>query len=186
MTKYPNCGLHLGGDKNSLNLAPILQGLPKCRQIVTRNTHDNKCIDVLITNLHSLYQVPEVVAAIQPDNPRQAKPSDHLVPVAYPINGESGSVTREYHVKKVRPLPESGIRMFGQWLASEEWGEMANQSSPDEKVKHFNTLMQSKMDTFFPEKSVKMSSQDLPFINWKLKKMKRKLQRLYKKNGRRQ
>ena len=114
MTKYPNCGLHLGGDKNSLNLAPILQGLPKCRQIVTKNTHDSKCIDVLITNLHSLYQVPEVVAAIQPDNPRQAKPSDNLVPVAYPINGESGSVTREYHVKKVRPLPESGIRMFGQ------------------------------------------------------------------------
>ena len=63
---------------------------------------------------------------------------------------------------------------------------MSNQSSPDEKVKHFNTLMLSKIDTFFPEKSVKMSSQDLPFINWKLKKIKRKLQRLYKKNGRRQ
>ena len=172
--------------KNSLNLAPILQGLPKCRQIVTGNTHDNKCIDVLITNLHSLYQVPVVVAAIQPDNPRQAKPSDHLVPVAYPISGESGSVTRQYQVKTVRPLPESGIRMFGQWLASEDWLEMSNLGSPNVKVQHFNHLMQTKMNTFFPEKSVKMSSQDLPFINWKLKKMKRGLLRLYRKEGRRQ
>ena len=80
---------------------------------MTRNTHDNKCIDVLITNLHSLYQVPLVVAAIQPENPRKAKPSDHLVPVAYSISCESGSVTREYHMKTVRPLP--GIRIFGQW-----------------------------------------------------------------------
>ena len=81
---------------------------------------------------------------------------------------------------------ESGIRIFGQWLASEEWKELANQSYPNENVQHFNNTIQSKMNKYFPEKSIKMSSQDLPFKNWKLKNMKRKLQRLYRKGDRRQ
>ena len=71
---------------------------------------------------------------IQPENPRKAKPSDHLIPVAYPISCETGSVTREYHKKTVRPLPESGIIVFGQGLASEKWKELANQIYPNENV----------------------------------------------------
>ena len=103
LSKYPNCGMHLDGDRNSLNLAPILQGLPRCRQIVTKNTHDDKCLDVLITN-----QVPIICPGLQPDNPARAKPSDHLVPVAYPISGGSVAITRQYQVKTTRPLPDSG------------------------------------------------------------------------------
>ena len=53
MSRYPNSGLWVGGDKNTLNLAPILQGLPRCRQIVSGNTHDDKCLNVLIT--HSVF-----------------------------------------------------------------------------------------------------------------------------------
>ena len=57
---------------------------------------------------------------------------------------------------------------------------------PDAKEKIFSDRLSAKISEIFPEKSVKLSNQDLPFINWKLKNMKRKLQRLYKKGGRQQ
>ena len=94
LSRFPKAGLLIGGDKNSLNLAPFLQGLPGCRQIVSGYTHNNKCLDILITNLQTLYQPPIIVEAIQPDNPAKSKPSDHLVPIAYPISNQSGSVPR--------------------------------------------------------------------------------------------
>ena len=132
MTKYPKAGLIVGGDKNSLNLSPILQGLPNCRQLVTQNTHNDKCLDILITNLHTLYQPPIIVSPLQPDNPSKAKPSDHLVPILYPITGQSRSVPRHYRTKTTRPLPESGIREFGSWLAGECWEELEQKEGPNE------------------------------------------------------
>ena len=182
LTSFPKAGVFIGGDKNSLNIAPILQGLPRCRQVVTENTHGNKCIDVLITNLATLYLPPEVIPAVQPDDPTRAKPSDHLVPVMYPISGATGSVSRAYTTKTTRPLHESGLRNFGQWLVSQDWAEL--EGGPDHKMGQFNQVIQTKFNQIFPEKTFKISNEDLPFIDWKLKKMKRSLMRVYRKEGR--
>ena len=186
MSRYPNAGLYIGGDKNSLDLSPILQGLPRCRQIVAGNTHDNKCLDILITNLHNLYQPPVIVPGVLPDDRTKGKASDHLVPIAYPISNQSGSVSRLYQVKTTRPMPESGMREFGHWLANEEWIMIDSLSEPDLKEQQFTNQIEEKLSEIFPSKSVKISNHDLPFINGKLKKMKRKVQRLYKTPGRQQ
>ena len=184
LTKYPNCGFFIGGDKNCLNLAPILLGLPKFRQVVVGNTHEDKCLDVLITNIASLYHPPEIVPAVPADDPARAKPSDHLVPVMYPISGATGTVSRTYTTKLRRPLPDSAIRHFGQWLVTEQWLILAEEDeSPDAKLCKFNSLIQNKIEEHFPQKEVKISNEDLPFIDWKLKKMKRKLMRIYCQEG---
>ena len=39
LSKYPNAGVILGGDKNDLNLSPLLSGIPKLKQLVTKPTH---------------------------------------------------------------------------------------------------------------------------------------------------
>ena len=186
LTKYPNCGLFIGGDKNSLNIAPILLGLPKCWQVVTENTHNDKCLDILITNIHTLYQPIVIVEAVIPDDPRKIKPSDHLVPISYPITGQSGSVPRKYQTKVSQPLPLSGIREFGDWLAHEDWESLDMLDGPNQKLDKFSEYCSLKIKDIFLEKSVKMSNEDLPFINWKLKGMKRKVQRLYRMRDRRE
>ena len=183
LTKYPNCGFFIGGDKNSLNLAPILLGLPKFRQVVVGNTHGEKCLDVLITNIASLYHPPEIVPAVPADDPTRAKPSDHLVPVMYPISGASGTVSRTYTSKLRRPMPDSAIRDFGQWLVGEKWSGLAEEEGPDAKWCNFNALLKDKFEEHFPQKEVKISNEDLPFIDWKLKKLKRQLMRKYQTDG---
>ena len=38
LSKYPNAGVVIGGDKNNLNIAALLSGIPRLRQVVTKNT----------------------------------------------------------------------------------------------------------------------------------------------------
>ena len=79
LMKYPNCGWAAGGDKNQFPLAPLLGALPKCRQLVTKNTHKNsKIYDVILTNMGQFYSVPYIAPACQPDDSASgAVPSDH-------------------------------------------------------------------------------------------------------------
>ena len=49
LTKYPNAGIIMGGDKNDLNLAPLMRGVPRLKNIVTKNTYKNKILDVILT-----------------------------------------------------------------------------------------------------------------------------------------
>ena len=50
-TTYPDSGIILGADINSMNISSILNCGLKLRQIVDKNTRGRKVIDVIITNL---------------------------------------------------------------------------------------------------------------------------------------
>ena len=131
-----------GADKNSL-----LQALPRFKQIVTQPTHGDKIIDVIIMNCADMYAVVEVGDPVLPDDPRQAKPSDHRVPVARPLATASRPVSNEYTVKTYRPLPESAVREFQAWIHAEEWGELALHSSPSRQVEAFQKIVDTKLSS---------------------------------------
>ena len=104
----------------------IENALPKCKQIVTKCTYKNKKIhDVILTNMSYLYAVPYVCPAVQVDVPGQGVPSDHDMAVAVPLAGAgAGAVTREYTTRTSRPMPESRVREFGQWITGENLGAL--------------------------------------------------------------
>ena len=75
----------------------------------------------------------------------------------------SGSIPRAYSTRSTRPLPESAMRDFGHWLANEKWYCLSKKEDPDEKFNDFQNLLMSKLDKYFPKKSVNISNEDLPF-----------------------
>ena len=87
-------------------------------------------------------------------------------------------------MKTTRPLPPSGIQQFGQWLVSEDWSGISDSGDPDCQLSQYNEIISDKINPFFPKKNVKISNEDLPFIDWKLKQKSRELKRLYRKEGR--
>ena len=68
---------------------------------------------------------------------------------------------------------------FEQWASSLEWQPMLETSSPSDQVETLENTMESKMKTIFPFKKVKISTDDKPFITAELKKLDRKLKRIY-------
>ena len=183
LTKYPNAGIILGGDKNDLNLAPLLRGVPRLKNIVTKNTYKNKILDVILTNMHALYSVPIIVPPVPPDDPLCGAPSDHSTAIAIPLAQDMARKSRDYVIKTHRPLPESGILEFGEWICSEEWGNIPENVNPTEQVLTFEEIVSEKLDTIFPVKSLKICPNiDKPFFTAELKKVNRQMKREYRKN----
>ena len=120
---------------------------------------------------------------IKPDDPRKGKPSDHWVPVCIPHTDRYNPPNRNYRVIKYRPLPESSLKRFGEWIVSEGWKSINEDMSPSEQVDVFEKLLMKNLDRFCPEKSMKLSSQDKPFITKELKTLDRQKSREYIKRG---
>ena len=55
-SKYPDCGLILGADKNDMDIKPILNCGLRLRQVVDRNTRQGSILDIIIMNLNGYYK----------------------------------------------------------------------------------------------------------------------------------
>ena len=183
LSKYPNAAVVIGGDKNNLNITSLLNGIPKLRQIVTKPTHKSKILDIILTNMSTMYCVPIIAPPVPPDDPLCGVPSDHSSPVATPLATDTLQQVREYIVRVTRPLPESGMLEFGEWLCNENWTQLSCNGNPTEQVLAFETMINEKLDIIFPTKSVRINpSIDLPFITSDLKKLDRQVKREYLKH----
>ena len=89
-----------------------------------------------------------------------------------------------YTTKTARPLPDSGIEEFGQWITSEEWETIPENISSTEQVLKFQKLVEDKLDNIFPKKTYRVSQQDKAWMNFELKKLDRLKKREYRKHGR--
>ena len=88
----------------------------------------------------------------------------------------------KYYV--TRPLPDSKLRNFGQWITSETWECVdAWEGDPSKQVEFFENVVKLKLDEFLPQKMVKIGIDDKPFMTLELKELKRKRMREYVKNG---
>ena len=180
LSVYPRAGLVIGGDKNNLKLSSLLSGIPRLRQIVSKYTHGRKILDVLLTNMSPLYGVPEIVPAVPPDNPQLGVASDHSTVVATPLTQDSVKRSRDYVTRTFRPLPQSGILEFGEWICSEDWSGIPDQGDPTQQVENFENIVNTKLDSMLPRKSVKINPNlDKPFYTAELKKLDRQVKREY-------
>ena len=168
MPRFPTAAFYLAGDKNDLPLASLIQGLPKFVQIVANFTHREKIIDVLLTNCSQLYAVPEISSPLLPDKPQCAKPSDHSVPVARPLCFASQPVSNVYTEKTCRPLPDSAVREFMQWVHTESWDSVSVNGSTTAQVGAYEKITEGKVNQLFPEKKIRITKKDKEFITSEL------------------
>ena len=82
-----------------------------------------------------------------------------------------------------RPLPESGVHEFGQWLVGENWDCINSEDSPSHQTQVFEETLMKKLDIFLPQKCVKISNKDKSYITADLKKLDRLKKREYRKHG---
>ena len=74
---HPQAGVIISGGRNSMDMGALLQIDRTLRQAVNKPTRGYKILDVILSNLHSYYDVPEIVPPIPPDVPGKGAPSDH-------------------------------------------------------------------------------------------------------------
>ena len=101
------------GDFNCYKPDDILLLSPRLRQLVHYPTHKDKTLDLIITDLHTLYHPPVSVPPLLPDHPAVAAPSDHLGNLLIPQNVPGVKTARLCRTITVRPISESQMSAIG-------------------------------------------------------------------------
>ena len=99
-----------------------------------------------------------------------------------PINCINNRPARTFKKISFRVFSEENIERMKAWLSNQNWNDIINEESPDMKAENFQAQILSKVDYFFPIKERKIASDDQPFFNEKLKRLKRKKCRIYRKH----
>ena len=111
------------------------------------------------------------LAPINSDN-SSGKPSDHLTVVMTPLGVINNKPPRKKRNITVRPIMESGINMFTLWVNKYQWTQLKETSSIDTKVEMFNTEVLNQINKCFPQKEIKLTSDNSPWCSEKVKKNK--------------
>ena len=120
--------------------------------------------------------------SVDPDRPSQGKKSDHAVPVIYPLNNHTIRENTEYKKKTTRPLPDSGVRRFGQLMLAQDWEEVRSEDSPSEQDEALQAVLARMLEDALPLKTVRLRYTDKPYITKEIKTIDRRRRREYDKN----
>ena len=182
--KYgPGTHFIIAGDSNRLQLNPILNISPSLKQVVTIPTRKDPdaILDTIITSLWPYYHPPSSLPPLDNDESALGAPSDHLIIYMKPISSSHPKV-RNTKTVTFRPLTESGLESFGNWIISQNWENVYGAISAHEKAEKLQNMLIAALNKYLPEKSHRITSDDQPWFGPKLKKLDRKLKREYSKN----
>ena len=181
--KYPDAKFVFLGDFNCYKPDHILLLSPQLRQLVHYCTHGDKVLDLLITDMHTLYHPPVSSQYLLPDNPAQAAASDHLGNLLIPRSVPGVNSSRVYRTILVRPLTESQIAAIGRWIATEPWDHLHSFSDVDVQLESFTSSVFFMLNAVAPEKEVRIALDDPPWINTRIKSIIRQRNREFDKNN---
>ena len=167
-----------------MNLKPILDLSPSLKSVVTKPTRLNpdRILDNIIMDLANFYQSPEILPPIDADPGSGGKPSDHLTVVMAPIATVDNKPARISRTIMVRPMKQSGIDSFGEWISNQTWDEVLQAKTVDGKSEMLQNMLLEKLEEFLPQKNKTVTSDDQPFCSEKMKRLKRLKSREYHKN----
>ncbi|XP_071957019.1 uncharacterized protein [Antedon mediterranea] len=152
-TRSPDTGFCIAGDFNRMVIGDILKG-NDFRQIVKFNTRNNAVLDLIITNMDdTFYTAPSALAPIGM--------SDHVCVLWKPKIRPRLNSTKNI---VVRPFYESRKCEFGRWLLTQDWLEVINSASTQDKMDALYNILNSAIDKYFPTKKVKIHCADRPWI----------------------
>ena len=170
------------GDFNRLNIKPILELSSSLFQVVNIPTRLNPeaTLDKIITTLSKFYLPPYSLSPLDNDVEGNGKPSDHLIIVMKPIS-QSDVPKPKQKVITFRPLPESGMLLYKQWLQTEMWQELYQLDTAHQKAEILHTTLLQKLDLFLPMKTIKIRHDDCPWVTSEIKQLDRLCKREYSK-----
>ena len=99
-----------------------------------------------------------------------------------PISAKFPSQPRQYYTVQTRPITESGLRSFGQWIINYSWRDLYTCTDVNRKAEILQSVLLEKYYRVFPIKCIKLSRDDKPWVTGNLKKLDRARKREFLKN----
>ena len=159
LIRYPGAGISIIGDFNDLDIEPFLQD-QRFKQVVQQPTRGENILDMIIKNYSLLYHSPEILCPIAN--------SDHncvLWQPRFPQANRSNKIRK----KNVRPLTDSGRRVFGSWITQHSWEEVLQATGVNDKLTILLRTVQEHLDDSLLIREIRFHEDDKPWMTSDIK-----------------
>ncbi len=166
--RYPATKLVLCGDLNELDTSEI-QGQLNLSQVVDFPTHEGHTLDLIITDLNELYLPPLPLPPVGR--------SKHLSLIWRPA--PTNKLQRVTTTRLYRPITDSAVRQFGQWVVRYPWTEVLTVDDVSIKWDNYVSTTTQAYHHFFPTKEMTLHPCDVPWITPRIKRIMKQRNRAF-------
>ena len=162
----------LGGDLNRREL----QNYPDIKQANFDPTRGDACLDVLMTNstVHSTATWPPLATPTGVE-------SDHKCLIVTTMEEKLRDFV--WVRKMTRVHRAEAVSKFGEEMANTNWEEILSDSDPDVLVEAFEAHVRESIERLFPLQSVRVRSNEKPWVTNGIRRLGKKKKRTYKREG---
>ena len=176
--KYDNdINFLISGDFNRLPIDEILDSYGGLKQTISVPNRKNATLQLILTDLHTMYHPPTTLPPLQVDADKKGKDSDHDIMLLAPKTNSKYKIEQVKRIIKTRPMPESQIAKYEKDLINYPWEQVFENKSVNEKAELFHSFLRTQLDHYFPEKVSKLSNLDRKWMSPDLKQLHRRMQR---------
>ena len=168
----------LAGDLNNKDVSGALDIDGDIALVHTQPTRGRSTLDLVYTNVPDRIVESEVRSPLESEDGRMSDHGCVRIKVVMPA-----SKNFTYVRKTVRKRTERGDDAFGEDLAGVDWSVMEG-LSPDEMVAVLESKVAELTDKHCPTRSIRIRSNEKPWITNGIRRRSRKKKRLYKREGR--
>ena len=182
--KCPDALICLSGDFNQWDVVAAMEDFPEMKEILTPATRNGRRIDRVICNWEEHVIDSSCFPPLEAENilGQTMTTSDHSIQfVASALERKEKVVWETY---SYRPFSDKSAEHFTAELASKDWSEVFEAVGSNKKARIFQAILDDMMNRFFPMKTVKRKSTDLPWINDTARKKIARKRAVFKYHGR--
>lgn len=166
--RFPAAKLVIAGDFNRLDVSEILHQL-HLTQVVDFPTHQQATLDLIMTDLSQQYSPPIPL-------PPMGR-STHLSILWGPT--PTTSTPRSAVSRMHRPMSDSCIREFGQWITHHPWTEVLEPHDIQTKWQNYISTTTEAFHHYFPAKRITVHPSDAPWMTPRIKRLIRQRDRAF-------
>ena len=172
----------ISGDFNRVNIQDVLDSNGALHQVCSVQTRNSTTLELVITDMATMFYEPTTLDPIQQDEHTKGKPSDHNVIIVAPRTDINFRMERQKRRITMRPQPKSKVGDFMCELGAHKWDEVYQTKDSHEKAQNFHRILLDTLNKHLQVKSVNMTSLDKPWFNPALKIKYNEMQKEFFKN----
>ena len=153
------------GDFNQWKIDQALLDFADIREVLVGNTRKDKSLDRIFLNMSRAVTESGTLEPLETD---EEEVSDHRI--AYCRLKLPRLTTYGWESFTYRFYNEQAKKEFRDWLVMHKWDEVAVAQGSNKKTEAYQDTLTQAMDKFFPWKTTRRKTNDLPWINGKVVK----------------
>ena len=158
-TRFPESGIVILGDFNDMDTDSLASEIDFSK-IVDKPTRGDNVLDKVLTNIADVYNRPAVINPI--------RNSDHRTIIVSP----KATIPKPKRQKiSIRPIRDSSIRSFGQWLTSVDWSWLLNLENAADMQVSFQDELTTAYERCFPQITFVRREDDKPWMNNRIRSL---------------